>query len=126
MFTISNTVVTALKDFFENLAKDGIAKVPNEDVHVATEQLVAVAERLKKVAALPCECTLQLLEGLTKCSVTIFRQTFSHLLVSERLRKLCTLTSLHDSSHLGSIKKLCKEANDMFNVLNASKEWNIP
>jgi hypothetical protein len=48
------------------------------------------------------------------------------LLVGERLRQLCTLTSLNDSSHLGGIKRLCKEANDMFNVLNVSKEWNIP
>ncbi len=94
MFTISNTVVTTLQGFFENFAKDGIAKVPNEDVHVATEQLIAVVERLVEVAALPCECTAQLLEGLTKCSVTFFRQTFSHLLVGECLRQLCTLTHL--------------------------------
>jgi hypothetical protein len=126
MFTISNTVVTTLQGFFENFSKDGIAKVPTEDFRVATEQLVAIAERLAEVSALLCECTVQLLEGLTKCSITIFRQTFSHLLVSEHLRQLPTLTSLHDSSCLGGIKKLCKEANDMFNGLNVSKEWNIP
>jgi hypothetical protein len=34
--------------------------------------------------------------------------------------------SLHDSSCLVGIKKLCKEENDMFNSLNVSKEWNIP
>ncbi len=126
MFTISNTVVTTLQGFSENFAKDGIAKVPNEDVRVAMEQLVAVAERLVEVAALPCECTIQLLEGLTKCSVAVFRQTFIHLLVVERLRQLCTLNSLHDSSCLVGTKKLCKEANDMFNGLNVSKEWNTP
>ena len=103
MFTISNTVVTTLQGFFKNASKDGIAKVPNEDVRVATEQLVVVAERLAEGAALPCECTIQLLEGLTKCSVTIFRQTLSHLLVGERLRQLCTLTLFHDSSCLGGI-----------------------
>ncbi len=85
MFTISNTVVTNLQDFFENFAKDGIAEVPYEDVRVATEQLIAITERLAKVAALPCECPVQLLEGLAKCSVTIFKQTYSHLLVGERL-----------------------------------------
>jgi hypothetical protein len=121
---ISNTDVTTLQGFFENFAKDGIAKVPNEDVRVATEQLVAIAERLAKVAALPSECTVQLLEGLTKCSVTVFRQTVSHLLISEHLK--CTLTSLHDSSCLGGIKKLYKEANNMFNALNICKEWNNP
>jgi hypothetical protein len=29
MFAISNTVVATLQGFFENFAKDGIAKVPN-------------------------------------------------------------------------------------------------
>jgi hypothetical protein len=126
MFTISNIVVPTLQGFFENFAKDSIAKVSNEDVHVAMEQMVAVTERLAKVSALPSECTIQLLEGLMKCSVTVFRQTFSHLLVGERLRQLRTLTTLHNSSCLGGIKKLCKEANNMFNALNVSKESNIP
>jgi hypothetical protein len=126
MFIISNTVVATLQGFFDNFTKDGIAKVPNEDIHVATEQIVAVAERLANISALHSECTIQLLERLTKCSVTIFRQTFSHLLVGECLRQLRTLTTLHNSSCLGGIKKLCKEANNMFNALNVSKEWNIP
>jgi hypothetical protein len=65
MFTISNAVATTLQGFFENFAKDGIAKVPNEDVYVAMEQLVAITEGLAKVADLPCECIVQLLEGLT-------------------------------------------------------------
>ena len=128
MFTGSNTVVNTLQGFFENFAKEGIAKVPNEDVRLATEQIIAVVERLAKVSALPVECTVQILEGFTKCSVNIFRQTFSHVLVSERLKQLRTLScmSLHDSSRLVGIKKLCKEANDMFNSLNVTKEWNIP
>jgi hypothetical protein len=32
------------------------------------------------------------------------------------------LTPLHDSTHLGRSKKLYKEANNMFNALNVSKE----
>jgi hypothetical protein len=48
---------------------------------------------------------------------------FSHLLVGERLRQLCTLTSLHDSSCLGGIKKLCKEANDMVGIKQGSVKF---
>jgi hypothetical protein len=44
MITISYTVVTTLQGFFEAFSKDGIGKVPNEDVRVITEQMVAVAE----------------------------------------------------------------------------------
>jgi hypothetical protein len=75
MFTISNTVVTILQGFFEAFAKDGIAKVPNEDVCADTEQIIAVAERLAKVSVLPSKSTRHIL--------IVFRQTFAHLLVAE-------------------------------------------
>ena len=126
MFTISNTVVTTLQGFFEAFAKDGIAKVPNEDVCAATEQIIAVAERLAGVSALPSESTRYILEGFTWCSVIVFRQTFAHLLVAERLQQLRYLTNRNDSTRLIDIKRLCKEANDLFNSLNVSNEWNIP
>jgi hypothetical protein len=93
MFTISNTVVTTLQGFFEAFAKDGIAKVPNEDVRAATEQIIAVAERLAEVSALPSESTCHILEGFTWCSVIVFRQTFAQLLVAERLQQLRYLTN---------------------------------
>jgi len=63
MFTISNIVVATLLGFFEAFAKDGIAKVPNEDVHTATEQILDVAERLAEVSALPSESTPHILKG---------------------------------------------------------------
>ena len=61
MFTISNTVVTNLQGLFEAFAKDGIVKVPNEDVRAATEQIIAIAERLAEVSALPSESTRHIL-----------------------------------------------------------------
>ena len=100
MFTISNTVVTSLQGFFEAFAKDGIAKVPNEDVRAATEQIIAIAERLAKVSALPSESTRHILEGFTLCSVIVFRQTFAHLLIAERLQQLCYLTNLEMTLHV--------------------------
>ncbi len=36
------------------------------------------------------------------------------------------MTNQNDSSHLFDIKRLCKEANNVFNSLNVSNEWNIP
>ncbi len=99
MFTISNTVDTTLKGFFEAFAKDGIVKVPNEDVCAATEKIIAVAERLAEVSALPSESTHHILEGFARCSVIVFRQTFAHLLVAERLQQLCYLTTSQEGLH---------------------------
>jgi hypothetical protein len=90
------------------------------------EQIIAIAERLAKVSALPSESTCHILEGFSRCSVIVFRQTFAHLLVAERLQQLHYLTDCNDSTRLIDIKKLCKEANDLFNSLNVWNEWNIP
>jgi hypothetical protein len=125
MFTISNTVVATLQGFFKAFAKDGIAKIPNEDVRAATEQIIAVAERLAEVSALQSESTCHILEGFTWCSVIVFRQTLAHQLVAERLQQLCYLTNQNDSSCLIDIKMLCKEANNLSNSLNVLNEWNI-
>ncbi len=53
-------------------------------------------------------------------------ETFAHLLVAERLQQLRYLTNRNDSTRLIDIKRLCKEANNLFNSLNESNEWNIP
>jgi hypothetical protein len=56
------------------LATEGIVKILNEDVCVATEQIIAVDDWPIYLPSLVN--TIQILEGLTKCSVTVFRQTF--------------------------------------------------
>ncbi len=79
MFTISNTVVATLQGFFEAFVKDGIAKVPNEDVHAAMEQIIVVAERLAEVSALPSECAHHILKRFTWCSVIVFSGRLLHI-----------------------------------------------
>jgi hypothetical protein len=89
MFTVSNTVVHTLQGFFENFTKEGIAKVPNKDVRLATEQILAVAERLAEVSALPTEVTVQILEGFTRCSGSLpGGKTLSHPIIRSGLQLL--------------------------------------
>ena len=65
------------RDSLRLFAKEGIAKVPNEDVRSAMEQVIAIAKQLAKVSALPSECTCHILEVFTQCSVNIFKQNVS-------------------------------------------------
>ena len=79
MFTISNIDVATLQGFFEAFAKEGIAKVPNEDVRASTEQIVAVAERLAKY-----------LRSRLKVPVTYLKGSLGALLsFSGRLLHIC-------------------------------------
>jgi hypothetical protein len=64
LFTINNTVVTTLQGLFETFTKEGITKVPNEDVCAATEQIVAVTERLAKISALLSECACHIVHSV--------------------------------------------------------------
>ncbi len=77
-------LLPTLQGFFEVFARDGIAKVPNDDVRAAMDQIIGVAERLAEVSTmLPSESTRHIFEGFTRCSVIVFRQTFAHLLVAD-------------------------------------------
>jgi hypothetical protein len=69
MFRMSNMVIMLLQRYLKQFAQDGIAKVPNKDVRVCPEQLVAMCTRLAEVDALPQESIGFILEGLTHCSL---------------------------------------------------------
>jgi hypothetical protein len=103
---------------------------------------MALPRILMRMSVLPLSRLLPLLKDWLKYLPSLVSVPFNFLkdsqsvllpfsgrllvLVGKCLRQLQTLTTFHDSAHLSGIKKLCKEANDMFNSLNISKEWNIP
>jgi hypothetical protein len=132
MFTISNTVVTPLQEFFENFAKEGIAKVgpmrmfvwlPNRSLPSLNDLLKYLLYQLnvqfKYWKGSPNALLIFSGKLLAICWLVNVEDSFIHFSV-------CLSVSLHESSRLVGIKKLCKKANDMFNSLNVSKEWNIP
>jgi hypothetical protein len=71
MLTISNIVVTTLQGFV--LPQMALLRSQMRTSVLTWSRLLP---SLAKISALPSEYTVQILEGLTKCSVTIFRQTF--------------------------------------------------
>ncbi len=73
MFMMSNMVIMLLQRYLKQFAQDRIAKVPNKDVRVYSEQLIAMCTRLAEVDALPQESIGFILERLTRCSVLEFK-----------------------------------------------------
>jgi hypothetical protein len=127
MFTMSSMVVFLLQKYLKQFAQDGIAKVPNKDVPVCTEQLLAVSTHLAEVDALPHKAAGQILEGFTCCSVVEFRDMYKLLSTTERIRQIRVAGGKRNSPvTFASIKKLCSKASEFFHILNLSKKWNIP
>ncbi len=124
---MSGMVVLLLQKYLKQFAQDGIAKFPNKDIQVCTEQLLAVSACLVEVDALPHKAVGQIMEGFTCCSVAEFRDMHKLLSTTERICQICVLGGKRDSSiTFAAIKKLCSEASEFFHVLNLSNKWNIP
>ena len=127
MFTMSNMVIILLQRYLKQFAQEGIAKVPNKDVHVCSEQLVAMCTCLAQVDALPQESNGFILEGLTRCSVPEFKDIHRLLCTTHKVCQMRAVTGRRDSSAtLARIQKICKEACEMFHSMNLTNKWNIP
>ena len=98
MFTMTNMTIMSLLKYLKQFAQEGIAKVPNEDVRLCTEQLNAVCARLAEVDQLPQESTTHILEGFTRCSVTEFRDIHKLLATTEKVRQMRVNSGKRDSS----------------------------
>jgi hypothetical protein len=127
MFTMSNMVIMSLQRYLKQFAQEGIAKVPNKDVRVCSEQLVAVCTRLAEVDALPQESIGFILEGLTRCSVPEFKDIPRLLCTNHKVHQMRAVTGRRDSSAtIAHIQKICREACKVFHSMNLTNKWNIP
>ena len=127
MFTMSNMVIQSLQKYLKQFAQEGIAKVPNEDVRLCSEQINAVCARLAEVDQLPQESTTFILEGFTRCSVVEFKDIHKLLATTKKVCQMRVQTGRRDSSAtLAAVNKLCSEACEVFHSLNLTNKWNIP
>ncbi len=123
---MSGMVVLLLQKYLKQFSQDGIAKVPNKDVQVCTEQLLAVSARLVEVVTLPHKAAGQILEGFTRCSIVEFMDMHKLLSTTERICQICVAGGKQDSFiTFAAIKKLCSKAGEFFHVLNLLNKWNI-
>ena len=76
MFFMSNDVVTVLKTFLENLAKNGLATVKSGNAFFSIQHIFTFYWCLLEVRQLPTETLTHILSGLTPFSVDEFRQHF--------------------------------------------------
>ncbi len=127
MFTMSDMVIMSLQRYLKQFAQDRIAKVPNKDVCVCSEQLIAVCTHLAEVDALPQESIGFILDGLTRCSVPEFNDIHRLLCTTHKVRQMRAVTGRRDSfTTLAHIQKICKEACKVLHSMNLTNKWNIP
>jgi len=80
LFGLNCDVTVALINFLRHFQNTGIYRYQGEYVALAKKELIAVCSQLCEVKALPQETPVDLLAGLTICSVELFKSLFVHKL----------------------------------------------
>jgi hypothetical protein len=126
MFQMTTNVVTALKSVITRFGRDGIAKIKGENVFFAAKQLTAIAKSLACVDVLTDEAVGDVMDGLSKGSVTKFTEVFK--LESTMHRSVQTSTTYCGGSQtaLSTILAILSKATDLYNSLSTGNSWHIP
>ena len=68
----------SLKSFIKDFGKNGLAKIPSENVRLISGQIDGVAEQLADSGLLRSESLIHYINGYTICMVDAFKQVFSN------------------------------------------------
>jgi len=129
VFKMSSMTEESLKSFIKDFGKNGLAKVPNENVCLITFQVDGVAERLADSSLLRSESLTQYVEGFTHCSVPKFKMVFVNKSVEYTYQDATggsSLASMSSADVLLKIKETSRAAVAIYDHLQLGKKWNLP
>ena len=125
MFHISRDTIAALKKCLKNFEEKGLRAIEGENVSTAERKINAVCARLHENDSLPDETVVDILTGLTNCSVPDFTDLFNFLLQMARAN---ALQLDHDSSKkdtLEDVKNIMIKAVDAYHALCTAGKWIV-
>ena len=124
MFHMSRDTITALKQYLKTFEEKGLRGIRGENVAVAEKEINVVCSRLNEVKALPDETIVDVLTGLTNCSVPEFTKLFDFLLQAARVEAL-DINATSSGDTLKSIKDIMSKAVDAYHALCTAGKWYV-
>jgi hypothetical protein len=121
---MSSMTEESLKSFIKDFGKNGLAKVPNENVCLITFQVDGVAERLADSSLLCSKSLTQYVEGFTYCSVPKFKMIFVNKSVEYTYQDATggsSLASMSSGDVLLKIKETSRAAVAIYDHLQLGK-----
>ena len=125
MFHISRDTINALKKYLKLFEEKGLRRIRGENVVIAEKEINAVCSRLSEVNALPDETVVDVLTGLTNCSVPEFTKLFDYLLQGARVNALDMNGDLTGDDTLTQIKNIMSKAVDAYHALCTAGKWFV-
>ncbi len=121
---MSRDTITALKKYLKYFEEKGLRRIREENVVIAEKEIVAVCTCLNEVNALPEETVVDILTGLTHCSVPEFKELFQFFLQAARAEALNVNHSFKDDT-LKEVKTLLSRAIESYHALCTAGKWHM-
>ena len=126
LFGLNRDTVAALIKFLKLFREKGLRRYQGENVALARKELLAVCGRLSEAKELPQETPVDILTGLTLCSVEQFTTLFAHKLQQMKALSLEGNKHLSQSEIMAEVRVLLSQAAQYYSSLNMSDYWNLP
>jgi hypothetical protein len=126
LFGLNWDTTAALVNFLKLFWNKCLRHCQGENVALAQKELLAVCSRQAEAKELPQGMPVDLLMGLTLCSVDQFKTLFEH---KHQVAKAESLEGNHHLSKpeiMGKVHILLASAAQYYSSLNMSDTWNLP
>lgn len=126
LFGLNRDTTAALIDFLKLFRNKGLRRYRGENVVLAKKELLVVCNRLAEAKELPLETPIDIITGLTLCSVTDFKNLFEHMLQEEKMKALNGTKRNDQQSVMAEIRIILVKATEVYDSMNTSDLWNVP
>ncbi len=125
LFGLNWDTTAALVNFLKLFRNKGLHFYQGENVALARKEFLAVCSRLAEAKELLQEMPVDLLTGLTLCSVDEFKTLFKHKLQVAKAESLEGNHHLSQPEIMGEVAILLASAAQYYNSLNMNDNWNL-
>jgi len=126
LFGLNRDTTAALIDFLKHFRSKGLRRYRGENVVHAKKELLAACNRLAEAKELPLETPIDIITGLTLCSVTDFKNLFEHMLQEEKMKALNGNKRTDQKSVMAEIRVILAKATEVYDSMSTSELWNVP
>ncbi len=115
--------------FIKDFGKNGLAKIPHENVQLISSLIGEVSERLADSSLLHSESFIHYINGYRICTVDAFKQVFSNKSVKYTYLDATgesSFSSMLSGNNLKEMNKISTAARAIYDHLHLGNKWNLP
>ena len=126
IFHLSRETVGALKGFLKVFMNKGTGLVRGESLVILEPQVVGVCTWLCEANALPDETVVDVLKGLTRCSVPEFSKLFDNMLQQAQAMSLeADYVGNTSEDTLEAVSNIMSKAVEFYHALCTAGKWHV-